>query len=326
MTYHAISPARRAGADVDAAALAAALRATVAGEVRFDDGSRALYATDSSNYRQIPIGVVLPRTADDIVQTVAACRRHGAPLLPRGGGTSLAGQCCNVAVVLDCSKYLNRVLAIDPDRRRARVEPGTILDDLRDAAERHHLTYGPDPATHNHCTLGGMIGNNSCGVHSVMAGKTDDNVEELEILTYDGLRLRVGATDDDELARIIAAGGRRGEIYGKLRDLRDRYADLIRQRFPHIPRRVSGYGLEQLLPENGFHVARALVGSEGTLVTVLHAELDLVPKPAAQAILVLGYDDICAAADDVPTLLEHSEPTQLEALDGRMAQLMREEG
>ena len=148
------------------------LRTTVEGEVRFDDGSRALYATDASNYRQVPIGVVDPADVDDVVATVAVCRRHGAPILSRGGGTSLAGQCCNVAVVIDFSKYLNRVLAIDPERRQAHGRsPGSVLDDLRDAAERHHLTFAPDPSTHDHNTLGGMIGNNSCGVHSVMAGR-----------------------------------------------------------------------------------------------------------------------------------------------------------
>jgi FAD/FMN-containing dehydrogenase len=193
--------------DVDAGALAAELRRHVRGEVRFDDGSRALYATDGSNYRQVPIGVVLPRDVDDIVATVATARRYGAPVLARGGGTSLAGQCCNVAVVLDMSKYLHHILALDPDGKRARVQPGVVLDDLRNAAEQYHLTFGPDPSTHNHCTLGGMIGNNSCGVHSVMAGKTEDNVEELDVLTYDGVRLRVGQTSAAELERIISAGG-----------------------------------------------------------------------------------------------------------------------
>jgi len=224
--------------DVDAEALAAELRRHVRGEVRFDDGSRALYATDGSNDRQVPIGVVIPRDIDDIIATVATARRYGAPVLARGGGTSLAGQCCNVAVVLDMSKYLHHILAIDPDKKRARVQPGVVLDDLRNAAEQYHLTFGPDPSTHNHCTLGGMIGNNSCGVHSVMAGKTEDNVEELDILTYDGVRLRVGQTSDAELERIIGAGGRRGEIYARLKALRDKYADLIRQRYPDITRRV----------------------------------------------------------------------------------------
>ncbi|HYY60208.1 MAG TPA: FAD-binding oxidoreductase, partial [Burkholderiales bacterium] len=152
--------------------LARELAAAVSGEVRFDAGSRALYATDASNYRQVPIGVVLPRTKEDVVRTVEICRRHGAPILPRGGGTSLCGQCCNVAVVLDFSKYLNRVLEIDPAARTARVEPGCVLDDLRGAAAKHGLTFAPDPATHTHNTLGGMIGNNSCGPHSVMGGET----------------------------------------------------------------------------------------------------------------------------------------------------------
>src|SRR6266481_2159502 len=177
---------------VDAAALEGDLRRQVRGDVRFDAGSRALYATDASNYRQVPIGVVLPRDSEDVLAAISVCREFGAPALCRGGGTSLAGQCCNVAVVLDFSKYMANILEIDPARRIARVQPGVVLDQLRNAAEEHHLTFGPDPASHDRCTLGGMIGNNSCGVHSVMAGKTDDNIEELEILTYDDLRMRVG--------------------------------------------------------------------------------------------------------------------------------------
>src|SRR5580698_1285238 len=275
-------------AKVDATALAAALGRELRGEVRFDDGSRALYATDGSNYRQVPIGVVLPRDVDDVVAAVAIAREFGAPILCRGGGTSLAGQCCNVAVVLDFSKYMASILEVDPARRIARVQPGVILDNLRNAAEKHHLTFGPDPSTHDRCTLGGMIGNNSCGVHSVMAGKTDNDVEELEVLTYDGLRMKVGQTSNDELERIIRGGGRRGEIYGGLKRLRDRYADMVRQRYPNIPRRVSGYNLNFLLPENGFHVARALVGSEGTCVTVLEASCRLVESPPERVLLVLA--------------------------------------
>jgi FAD/FMN-containing dehydrogenase/Fe-S oxidoreductase len=292
------------------------------GEVRFDDGSRALYATDASNYRQVPIGVVIPRTIEDVVETVAACRRHGAPVLARGGGTSLAGQCCNVAVVMDFSKQLNEIVELDPGSRRARVQPGLVLDDLRDAAEAHGLTFGPDPATHNHCTFGGMIGNNSCGVHSVMAGKTDDNVEELEILTYDGLRLRVGATGEEELQRFARSGGRRGDIYRRLRDLRDRYAPLIRERFPDIPRCVSGYNLPWLLPEKGFHIARALVGSEGTCVTVLEATVRLVHSPRHRTLVVLGYPDAYSAADHVPEILTHG-PTGLEGIDDVLVEDMK---
>src|SRR5436309_1743120 len=212
-------------AQVDAEGLSKALQSAVRGEVRFDRSARALYATDGSNYRQVPIGVVLPRDADDVLATAALCRQFGAPLLCRGGGTSLAGQCCNVAVILDFSKYMAEILEIDPQRRIARVQPGVILDRLRNAAEKHHLTFAPDPATHDHCTLGGMIGNNSCGVHSIMAGKTDDNIEELDILTYDGVRMKVGATSDEELERVIREGGRRGQIYAGLKSLRDKYGD-----------------------------------------------------------------------------------------------------
>src|SRR4051794_39564739 len=262
---HTTSPRHRrfgshAWSDDRRAALERDLRSVVRGEVRFDGASRGLYATGGSNYRQVPIGVVVPKETEDIVRAIDVCRAHGAPVLGRGGGTSLAGQCCNVAVLFDCSKYLNRIVQLDASARVARVQPGLILDHLRDAAEKHHLTFAPDPSTHSHCTLGGMIGNNSCGVHSLMAGKTDDNVESLDILLYDGTRMHVGATGDRAFEEIVRSGGRRAGIYSALRALRDRYADAIRREFPKIPRRVSGYNLPWLLPENGFHVARSLVG------------------------------------------------------------------
>jgi FAD/FMN-containing dehydrogenase/Fe-S oxidoreductase len=312
-------------AEEEARALAAELGRRLRGEVRFDAGSRALYATDGSNYRQVPIGVVVPRDADDVVEAVAVCRRFGAPFLSRGAGTSLAGQCCNVAVVCDLSKYLHRILEIDPGGRRARVQPGAVLDDLRSAAERHHLTFGPDPASHSRCTLGGMIGNNSCGAHSLMAGKTEDNVLELEVLTYDGLRMRVGRTSEEELARLVHGGGRRGEIYGRLKALRDRYAGLIRRRYPQIPRRVSGYNLPQLLPENGCDLAKALVGSEGTCVTVLEATVRLVASPPARSLLVLAYADVYEAGDHVPEVLA-AGPVGLEGLDDRLVEAVRKRG
>ncbi len=308
--------------EYDASGLEAELRSQIQGEVRFDEGSRALYATDASNYRQVPIGVVIPKDIDDVVRTIAACRKYGAPVLARGCGTSLAGETCNVAVVIDMSKHLNHILEVDPQRKIARVQPGVILDELRHEAERHQLTFGPDPATHRYCTLGGMIGNNSCGTHSMMAGKTDVNIEELEILSYDGLRMRVGRTSEEELEHIIAEGGRRGEIYARLKALRDTYAEQIRTRFPNIPRRVSGYALDQLLPENGFHVARALVGTENTCVTVLEATARLVNSPAARVLLVLSYPDIYQAADDIPQILTH-HPIALEGMDGRMIQDMQ---
>ena len=312
----------------DAARLAEQLRRSLRGEVRFDTGSRALYATDSSNYRQVPIGVVIPRDKEDVIETVAVCRQFGAPILSRGGGTSLCGQCCNVAVVMDMSKYFNRLLQIDPAKKLAQVEPGIVLDRVREAANKFGLTFGPDPSTHNHCTLGGMLGNNSCGVHSVMAAfqgngaRTSDNTEALEILTYDGARMRVGATPDEELDAIIRGGGRRGEIYAALKALRDRYADKIRERYPKIPRRVSGYNLDDLLPENGFNVARALVGSESTLVTILEATVKLIQQPPVRSLLVLGYPDVYSAGDHVMDALAF-EPTGLEGMDDLLVDDMK---
>ena len=305
---------------VDAGHIEAELKGRVRGEVRFDRGSRALYATDGSNYRQVPIGVVIPAVVEDVIATVAVCREHGVPILSRGGGTSLTGGCCNVAVVMDFSKYLNRVLWIDPDRRLARVQPGVVLDHLRAETEKYGLTFAPDPSTHQYCTLGGMIGNNSCGVHSLLglgSGRTSDQVDELEILLYDGTRMTVGATSDDELQAILRAGGRKGEVYSHLKDLRDRYAEEIRQRYPdleEVPRRVSGYNLDDLLPERGFHVARALSGSEGTCVTILEAQLHLVPSPRSKTLLVLGYADVYSAADHIEEVLE-AKPMGLEGID-----------
>jgi len=321
----------RAPGEVDRAGLARALSDRVRGEVRFDEGSRALYATDGSNYRQVPIGVVLPRDLDDVVHTVAAAREFGAPVLSRGGGTSLAGQCCNVAVVMDFSRYMHRVLEIDPARRLARVEPGCVLDDLRHAAEAHGLTFGPDPATHTHCTLGGMLGNNSCGAHSLLCAKhgiglrTSDNTERLTVLTYDGLGLEVGPVSETELEAIIRAGGRRGEIYGGLRALRDRYADLIRAKMPRLPRRVSGYSLDELLPEHGFNVARALIGTESTCVTILEATVRLVPAPRARSLLLLGFRDVYTAADRAGEILPH-HPTALEGMDRCLFDWVRAKG
>ncbi|MBF5046499.1 FAD-binding oxidoreductase [Aggregicoccus sp. 17bor-14] len=307
-------------------ALRRRLRGGEEGDVQFDAGARALYATDASNYRQVPLGVVRPRSAEDIAQVVRTCREFGAPVLSRGGGTSLAGQCCNVAVVMDLTRHYGRLLSIDPERRTARVQPGIVLDDLRSVAvQRHGLTFGPDPATHNRCTLGGMLGNNSCGMHAQMAGRTSDNVEALEVLTYDGLRLKVGATSEEELARLERQGGRVGELYRGMRRLRDRYAPLIRERYPDIPRRISGYNLDELLPEKGFQVARALVGSEGTLVTILEATLRLVPNPRVRSLLVLGYPDVYRAADHLPRVLQ-SGPIALEGLDDVLLDGMRRKG
>jgi len=303
--------------------LAADLRGAIAGEVRFDPGSRALYATDASNYRQAPLGVVIPRDVDDVVRAVDICRAHEAPIFGRGGGTSLAGQCCNAAVCLDFSKYMNRVLEIDPQRRVAHVEPGTILDDLRAAAGQFGLTFGPDPATHTHCTLGGMIGNNSCGIHSVMAQfygpgpRTSDNVEALDILTYDGVRMRVDASLGSTESRWRELPGRGRAIIEALKALAEKYESDIRGGIPDIPRRVSGYNLTALLPENGCNLAQALVGSESTCVLVVGAVVRLIPDVGARSLLLLGYPDAVAAAADVETVMRH-QPIGCEGMDDRL--------
>jgi FAD/FMN-containing dehydrogenase/Fe-S oxidoreductase len=303
--------------EVDAAALARTLSERIAGEVRFDAGSRALYATDASNYRQVPIGVVVPRDLDDVVATVAACREHGAPVLSRGGGTSLAGQSCNVAVIIDFSKHVNQIESLDPEGRTVVVQPGVVLDELNAHTRPHDgLIFTPKPATHSHCTIGGMLGNDSCGSTAQWGGTTAANVRRLEILTYDGTRMWVGATSDEEYERIVAGGGQRAAIYRRLRELRDRHAAGIRG-FPQLPRRISGYNLPALLPEYGFHIAQALVGTESTCVTVLRAELTLLPEPPVKAMVLLGYRDIVAAARAVPEVNRHA-PFVVEGIDDKL--------
>jgi FAD/FMN-containing dehydrogenase/Fe-S oxidoreductase len=298
------------------------LRAKLRGEVRFDTTSRALYATDGSNYRHIPIGVVIPLDEADVIATVALCHAADAPVLSRGAGTSLAGQGCNFAVILDFSKYMNGMSAIDVATKTVHVQPGIVLDRVRDAAEKFNLTFAPDPATHSRCTIGGMIGNNSCGVHALMGGKTVDNIVSLDLLLYDGTRLTVGPTTESELAAHIATGGRIGEIYAALKNIRDTYADQVRAKFPRIPRRVSGYNLDELLPESNFNLARALVGSEGTCAVILGATLQLVESPPCRTLVGVGFPDIFLAADHVPQILEH-KPIGLEGVDGYLLDALR---
>jgi len=295
-------------------ALRRELAAALGTSAHFGAGHLAVYASDASNYRQVPVAVVIPRSINELINGIEICRRHHAPVLMRGAGTSMSGQTVNTAVVFDISAHCTSIIELDPVSRTALLEPGVICDQLRDAAEQHGLTFAPDPSTHSRCTLGGMIANNSCGPHSVMAGKTLENIEEIEVLTYDGARFWVGPTSEDELERIIAEGGRKGEIYAALRSLRDKYANLIRSRFPNIRRRVSGYNLDQLLPENGFNVARALVGTEGTCALTLRARVRLVQSPAHRVVLALGFPDIYVAADAVPEFMQCS-PLAIEGLD-----------
>jgi FAD/FMN-containing dehydrogenase/Fe-S oxidoreductase len=312
--------------------LQTALKRQIDGEVRFDKGTRALYATDGSNYRQAPIGVVVPRHVGDVETAVRLARQFGTPILSRGGGTSLAGQCCNVAVLLDFSKYMFHVSHIDATNRLGRVQPGCVLDHFRDTAKKlAGLYFGPDPATHSRCTIGGMLGNNSCGSHSLLSKnhglgvRTSDNTHELDVLLYDGTRMTVGPTPPDKLEAHIRGGGRQGQIYSDLKKLVEKYGDVIREKFPRLERRVSGYNLNDLLPENGFHVARSLVGSESTLVTILEASLHLVPAPKARTVVMLGFSDIYIAAACALDVLKFN-PIACEGIDELLFQYVKAKG
>ncbi|MGI5259664.1 FAD-binding and (Fe-S)-binding domain-containing protein [Streptomyces angustmyceticus] len=285
--------------------LAEELAAAVRGEVSFAAADRALMTMDASNYRRVPRAVVAPRDAEDVAAALRVCREHGVPVVPRGAGTSIAGQATGVGVVLDFTRHMRRIVSLDADARTAVVQPGVILDDLRAAAGAHGLTFGPDPSTHSRCTLGGMIGNNSCGSHSVAWGTTADSVRALELLTYGGEQVRAG--------RGTGPTGAPTGLPPRLRDgvkaLVDGELALLRTGYPDLPRRISGYALDALLPEAGTDLARALTGSEGTLGVLTEATVRLVETPAARALAVLGYPDESAAAEAAHTLLPHRPMT-----------------
>ncbi|MFF2022851.1 FAD-binding and (Fe-S)-binding domain-containing protein [Streptomyces sp. NPDC058171] len=280
--------------------LRAALRAEVAGGVDFGTTARALTTMDASNYRRVPLGVVSPRDADDVVAALALCREYGVPLVARGGGTSIAGQATGTGVVLDFTRHMNRVLALDPAARTATVQPGLVLDRLQEAAAPHGLAFGPDPSTHGRCTIGGMIGNNACGSHSVAWGTTADNVTALTAAL---------CTPSDHAPALSRLGRDWAGAPAGLRPLVDSHLALLRTGFPALPRRISGYALDALLPENGADVARAFCGSEGTLGLLTEATVRLVRTPAARALAVLGYADEGAAADAAPGLLPYAPLT-----------------
>ncbi|MGV4887829.1 FAD-binding and (Fe-S)-binding domain-containing protein [Streptomyces viridosporus] len=296
----------------DAAAVTEALGQGDCGEVAGDAGRRAQYSADASNYRQIPLAVVFPRERQHVLNALAVCRRLGVPVTCRGAGTSTSGQAVGSGVVLDFSRGFNRLLALDPQARTATVQPGVVLDDLQTAAAEHGLLFGPDPSTHSRCTVGGMIGNNACGTHSVAWGRTADNVVELEVVTYRGTVVRLGEMTQAEIDEAIAAGGDRGRLIASLHRLAQGNLATLRTELGRFPRQVSGYGLEHLLPEHRFNLAKALVGSEGTLAVILSATVRLVSPPPARALVVLGFRDACAAAEAVPALLDH----RLLALEG----------
>jgi FAD/FMN-containing dehydrogenases len=284
--------------------LAADLAKVVGGEVRFDAAHRAMWAADASNYRKVPIGLVRPRDEADVEATLQVCREHGVPVLPRGAGTSIGGQAVGTAVILDFTRYMNKVLELDPEARTARVQPGVICDQLRDAAAPHGLTFGPDPSTHNRCTIGGMIGNNACGSHSVAWGKTVDNTERIELITYRGERFD---TADPT-----------GDIPRRLADLHARVGERVRETYPDLTRRVSGYNLDQL-PHD---FAKALVGAEGTLGVITAATMKLVESPPVRALAVLGFPDAYVAADNVMVVRE-LQPLTIEGMDSGLIAALR---
>ncbi|WP_434591148.1 FAD-binding and (Fe-S)-binding domain-containing protein [Streptomyces sp. A5-4] len=279
----------------DTTALVRELKSAVRGEVAFDAAARALMTMDASNYRRVPLGVVAPRDADDMAAALAVCRAHAVPVVPRGGGTSIAGQATGTGVVLDLTRHLRAITDLDPEARTAVVQPGVVLDDLRAAAGAHGLTFGPDPSTHSRCTIGGMIGNNSCGSHSVAWGTTADNIHQLSVVGYGGEVRHIGQ-------------GWQGAPEG-LRALVDTNLALLRTGFPQLPRRISGYALDALLPEKGLDLARAFCGSEGTLGVVSAATVRLVEAPRARALAILGYAGESAAAEAASALLPYGPLT-----------------
>ncbi|GHE00258.1 FAD-binding and (Fe-S)-binding domain-containing protein [Streptomyces alanosinicus] len=289
----------------DQTGLEAELRKAVRGDVGFDITSRALVTMDASNYRRVPVGVVAPRDADDVAAVLQVCRARGVPVVARGGGTSIAGQATGTGVVLDFTRHMNGLLELDPGTRTAIVQPGLVLDRLQEAAAPHGLRFGPDPSTHSRCTLGGMIGNNSCGSHSVAWGTTADSVRELTVLTARGQRLRLGP-------------GWAGAPEG-LRELVEGDLARLRTGFPDLPRRISGYALDALLPEKGADVARSFCGSEGTLGILTEAVVRLVEAPPARVLAVLGYADESAAAEAAAGLLPYGPLT----VEGMAADLVR---
>ncbi|MGW2254631.1 FAD-binding and (Fe-S)-binding domain-containing protein [Kitasatospora sp. NPDC001660] len=290
---------------VPGAELARELAADLRGEVRFGAAERAVYGHDASNYRHLPLGVVKPADLDDVRTALALCRQYRVPVVPRGAGTSIGGQAIGPgAVVLDFRRHLGAVLDVDPDARTARVEPGVVLDDLQRAARPYGLRFGPDPSTHSRCTIGGMIGNDACGSHSLAWGRTSDNVERLELLLANGTELTVGGPlTPQQRAALRDRPGREGQLHQQLQEFTDRSLATIRQGMPRLPRRTSGYPLDALLPEHGHDLARALTGTEGTCALLLGATVRLVEEPPARALVVAGYPDEGAAADAVPALL-----------------------
>jgi FAD/FMN-containing dehydrogenase/Fe-S oxidoreductase len=304
------------------AALAQALREAGLGDVDTAPRRRAEYSSDASNYRVVPAVVVFPRNADEIEAALSVCRDRGVPLVPRGGGTSIAGNALSAGVVLDTSRHLNRVLHVDAGARTAVVEPGAVLDSITREASKHGLRFGPDPSTHSRATIGGSIGNNACGSRALGYGRTADNVIDQQVLAGSGARFTARRYGGAAGALKAAESGPEAPLLRELIALVSGRLAVIRTEFGRFTRQVSGYSLEHLLPENGTDLARFLVGTEGTLALTLQATVRLVEAPKATALTVLGFTDMAEAAAAVPGILPY-QPVALEGLDARMVEVMR---
>jgi len=308
-----------------ASVLEAELSARIEGEVRFDDVSRMLYATDASNYEIEPIGVVVPRTSDDVIAAIEIAASHTVPILPRGGGSSLAGQTVGAALVIDMSKYLNRVLAFHPETRSVTVEPGINLDMLNRQVKAHGLMFGPDPSSSNRATIGGVIGNNSAGAHSVLYGMTADHIHNARVQLAGGVRIDLGPGTVEEFTKRAGTDDPHGRLLKKLLAFREERRDVIAAGFPPHWRRATGYSLDQFLkPDDAFNPARLLASSEGTLATVLQATLGLVDIPPRTGLVLLQFDDLIEAMEATSVILE-TEPSAIELMDRMLINLTRQQ-
>ncbi|HZJ09538.1 MAG TPA: FAD-linked oxidase C-terminal domain-containing protein [Trueperaceae bacterium] len=315
------TPPRQAEhAQPDTVALERDLRATVKGEVRFDAGSLALYATDASPYRIVPIGVVVPLDDDDVRAAVAAAAEHGAPILARGGGTSLAGQAVGAAVVIDMSKHLTDLLELNLEERWVRVQPGLVRDQLNRQLSQHGLQFTPDVATSDRANVGGMVANNSSGTHSIKYGKSVDQVIAMRVLLSDGVELELGPLDAAGLAAKLALPGREGELYRAVKALVDEHADEIEARYPKLMRRVGGYNLDELTPGNLFNLAKLVCGSEGTLGVILELKLALHRQPGKRVLNMLHFDTLDKALTAVQYINRHG-PAAVELFDRDLFEL-----
>lgn len=285
---------------------AQALSERIDGHVAVDGATLAAYSTDASNHRLVPTCVAFPRSAADVAALVATCRGEGVPITSRGAGTNLAGNAIGSGVVVDYSRHLNRILSVDADTRTAVVEPGVVLDRLQERAAPHGLRFGPDPATHSQCTIGGMIGTNACGARAIAWGTTSANVAALDVVLSDGSTATLGAGRPSQLDPALAAVG-------------NRWSDDIAAELGRFSRQVSGYGLHHLLAGDGFDPAKAFVGSEGTCGQVVEATLHLVELPAARSLVVAGFADIVAAAAAAP-LLADIGPLTVEGMGADLVQ------